>query len=244
MIEFIYKEIEKVDPKDTSDVNLLIILKGPNQLAHSEVLNDFIHGCSHLDNIPRVFVLYLDAPAPKIMIKNVHFISYSSINKTSIKIENYLKLTALVKFKNIVWVASCQHLMLYMGLQRSNLQTYWTMKRHSIVHSKIQKYATVVSACQNTTFNHAFWFGSRYRLKTAFSSKNKEELINSLSPKLQAKISQSTTILGSFARPQKYISQVLERYRIYFTSNQIYIFYLWFAPTSKPYPRFCHGLRY
>jgi len=182
---------------------ILIVFKGMFKLAHSIVISDFLEGLSGAQ-AANVDVLLLDSNVSLRTHANV--ISFASLNSVSKKISSYLSLTSNNKYYNIIWAAAVQNLMLYMGLQMASKQTYWTMKRHSIVHPSITHYASVVSGHRCSTFNGAFWYGGRYRLNASAPKRTKHEILKSLSSLHQKLLTESTVVLGSFARPQKYIS--------------------------------------
>ena len=187
----------------SKEKKILIVFKGPLILAHSKVLQDFLDGASSKRDQPEIHLLLIDNKS--VEIKNVIVKSLASINDGSTidKLSEFVKYCKYHDFYNIIWVASIQNLTLYMGLGMAKNQTYWTMKRHSIVFPEVTKYATFISQYRNQFYNNVFWFGGRYRLKAEASTKTNHEILRKFDPKILS-IIQKKFVFGSLARSQKY----------------------------------------
>ena len=90
-----------------------------------------------------------------------------------------------------------------MGLGLGEKQTYWTMKRHSIVFPEITKYATFISQYRNKIYNGTLWYGGRYRLKAIPTTKSKKDILQKFDEKILLAID-NNFVFGSLARDQKY----------------------------------------
>ena len=180
---------------------ILFVHKGPFALAHSNVLGDFLDGIKDSEQNSEVHLLLLDAQP--FFIDSVKVTSFANLLTVSKKLLAYIQFCSNNSFSNIIWVACIQNLALYMGVGLSDQQSYWTMKRHSIVFPEITKYATFISQYRNQIVNDTFWFGGRYRLKTIPTSKSKLSILDSLSPEVRNKVT-GKFIYGSLARSQKY----------------------------------------
>lgn len=196
------KLIPRAQP-DSRFKSLLFILKGPFKLAHSQVLKNFFKGLTddQLTNT-KITLLLLDSPA--VSIPHVKCISFHNHPLASDKIHNFILLTSQQYFSNIIWVACIQNISLYLGLSRSSLTTYWTMKRHSIVFPEVNRYATYLSKYKNTEHDGAFWFAGRTCLEVSPSKSSRSSIIASRPSLLPLLNNNEAIVLGSLARSQKY----------------------------------------
>jgi len=194
---------------------LLFLYKGPCKLANYDVFHDYIHGLpSYIDSCPTktvIHLLFLDAvPSLNINHPDIFIYSLKDIPSTSQKLLFYYQLTSKFTFYNIIWVSSPQHIGIYLSTKRALHQTYWSMRRFSIILPSIDLYATVFSMYSNSIVNGKFWYGGRCRLsvrKTSFTSKQEARECYSLYKhfhSLSIDHLDEYILLGSIARRQKY----------------------------------------
>ena len=187
----------KINSKSVKKI--LFIFKGPFRLAHADVLKDFLLNIKS-DKSYEVQLLLLDHPP--FDLPNIKIISFWKVQTVAQKLSMYIHLCRQNNYYNIVWVACVQNLSLYMGLRLSSNQSYWTMKRHSIIFPEVTKYATFISQYRNKVYNNVFWFGGRYRLNAKTTQLSKTQICQKYGDKVFAL--KDKFVYGSLTRDQKY----------------------------------------
>ena len=184
---------------------ILFVFKGGYSLAHADVLQTLLkHACANTPLDARIYVLFLDCAGEH--YQGATTISFERLRSTKEKLTAFIKLTSELTFYNIVWVACIQNLTLYLGLDRALHNTYWTMKRHSIVFPEVDRYATYYSIYKNKWHEGAFWFGGRNAFEYKVSDLSFADIIRLYKPLQQIDWHSAPIVIGSLARGQKYQS--------------------------------------
>lgn len=185
---------------------IAFVLKGPYKLAHVEFLHSFFEGCSFFSDRVNVSLILIDAPASEVKgLTSVNIVSLAKFKKTSQKLSAYFRYCDENQFDHICWVACVQNISLYMGMQLAPVQSYWSMKYHSIIMPTIQKYAGLGFGGDSFVFDDTTWFRGRAFPELFMSqtnSKNFEKL------KSYASIPANSFIVGCFVRAEKLYDKI------------------------------------
>lgn len=137
-------EIDAKKKEKNSKKNMCILFKGKLVLAHTEFLIAFLIGCKHFKDTVDITIVLLDDDGRS--LENLNHIKVKSLIKEKDTYSKLKKVMTLCKeecYDSTVWVACVQHLALYMGMNRTRSQAYWSMKYHSIVMPTLDKYAAI-----------------------------------------------------------------------------------------------------
>ena len=119
--------------------------------------------------------------------------TYSKLNKV-------MTLCQEEGYDSTVWVACVQNLALYMGMNRTTSQAYWSMKYHSIVMPTLDKYAAIGFGGESFIYGNTEWFRGRAfpYLKKAIVSENEKGAL-----KIKHGIKKDSRVIGCFVREEK-----------------------------------------
>ncbi|EAU71049.1 thiamine biosynthesis protein ThiC [Synechococcus sp. BL107] len=186
---------------DNNAKKIAFILKGPYKLAHVEFLHSFLQGGFHFKSKVHLTLILIDAKEvyPK-TIDHVDIISLSSIEDPYKKIQSYILYCRQKNFDHICWVACVQNLSLYMGMQLAPVQSYWSMKYHSIIMPTIQKYAGLGFGGKSFTYDSVKWFRGRAFPALEIPKYNKQEISKLKNTQM---ISDQDIVVGCFVRSEK-----------------------------------------
>lgn len=185
----------------SSPKKIAFILKGPYHYAHVEFLHSFLQGSSVFSSKVALFLILLDDSKNKPKgIANVHVISLAKYTNPFDKLKAYYDYCLDSQFDHICWVACVQNLSLYMGAQMAPVQSYWSMKYHSIIMPTIQKYAGLGFGGKSFYFDDVEWFRGR-----AFPELSMPPCDNNLVTKSLKKcdIDNNAIVVGCFVRAEK-----------------------------------------
>ena len=180
---------------------IAFVLKGPYKLAHTEFLQNFLVGTKLFTSKVQVHLILIDeARINTSDLRHIFIHSFYQSKKTSQKVNEYIKLCRKEKFDNICWVACVQDLTLYMGMQLAPVQSYWSMKYHSIIMPSIQKYAGLGFGGNSFEFDNVQWFRGR-AFPDLFMPKIDKNARRALRKKHN--ISDAVCLIGCFVRSEK-----------------------------------------
>ena len=180
---------------------IAFILKGPYRLAHTEFLQNFLMGCNIFAKDIQVHLILIDElNINESSLEHVSIHKLGNILSTSKKLDKYIHLCNLENFCHICWVACVQDLTLYMGMQLAPVQSYWSMKYHSIIMPTIQKYAGLGFGGDSFVFDDVHWYRGRAFPELSMPSLSKSDINNLRSSK---KITSKSIVIGCFVRGEK-----------------------------------------
>lgn len=180
---------------------IAFVLKGPYKLAHVEFLHSFLQGCAIFSSKVSVFLILLDAQQQEPRdIDHVEVKSFADIRNPFEKLRNYADYCFAKQFDNICWVACVQNLSLYMSMQLAPMQSYWSMKYHSIIMPSIQKYAGLGFGGKSFHFDDVEWYRGRAFPELGMAQKDISKTSNL---KLKFNIPSDSVIIGCFVRAEK-----------------------------------------
>ena len=193
----------------TSDIKkIAFILKGPYKLAHAEFLQSFLVGCKLFLSKVQVHLILIDeSNINSTDLKHIVIHALANHKIASKKIAEYIKLCRNEQFDHICWVACVQDLTLYMGLQLAPVQSYWSMKYHSIIMPTLQKYAGLGFGGESFKFDDVKWFRGRAFPDLQMPRVDRNKL---LKVRNKFNIPQDCCLVGCFVRAEKLHSRIFQ----------------------------------
>lgn len=149
---------------DCKENNIAFIFKGPLRLAHAEFFLEFLRASCSFSNIVKVSIILIDEPTSVTKDQGIDLVSVYSLcgfNTAFEKLDAYYQLVQMKRLSHICWVASVQNLTLYMGSQIAPVQSYWSMKYHSIIMDSLNKYAGLGFGGKSFNFDGISWYRGR-----------------------------------------------------------------------------------
>lgn len=194
-----HQEIQLNNRRDKK-YKMAFVLKGPFKLAHCEFLASFLKGTQYFSDLVEVFLILIDDNKESVGVDNVNIISLAGSTTTFAKLVHYYSICKYYQFDNICWVACVQNLSLYMGAQLAPVQSYWSMKYHSIIMPSIQKYAGLGFGGESFLYDDVEWYRGR-----AFPDLNMKPIGESQRRDLlgSKKIPLNSLVIGCFVRSEK-----------------------------------------
>lgn len=183
-----------------SDQCLAFVFKGPFALAHSEFLHSYLVGCKKLTKPPTIYLILIDDNLVPTRCDHISIISLSAYKTSFGKYQALYYLSKKIRFTNIIWVACIQTLGMYMGRRLAPIQTYWSMKYHSILLPSIDLYAGLGFGGSPFKYDGQEWFRGRAfpLLSMPPPTENQKSHIKS-----KYRIPHDAIVIGAFVRAEK-----------------------------------------
>lgn len=184
---------------------IAFILKGPYKLAHVEFMHSFLQGSAIFASEVSISLILLDAQEHEPEnIDHVKIISFAAIGDPFLKLKTYAGYCIANEFDHICWVACVQNLTLYMSMQLAPVQSYWSMKYHSIIMPSLQKYAGLGFGGKSFCFDDVEWFRGRAFPELSMPKPNIDLKTSTLK---KHNIPPDSITVGCFVRAEKLYDQ-------------------------------------
>ena len=147
----------------TYSKSLAFVFKGPFRLAHAEFFLQFLRGSKIFSSAIKITLILLDDDGSSLVDQGIDHVEIVSFSRCSLfdKLNNYYKLCVEKSFHHISWIACVQSLTLFMGKKLAPVQSYWSMKYHSIIMDSLDKYAGLGFGGDTFMFDDIEWFRGR-----------------------------------------------------------------------------------
>lgn len=194
-----------LDPVATSlsKKRIAFVFKGPFRLAHSEFLREFLVGCRTFSNLVDIYLVLLDYPVELVKavdLDHIKIFSLAGHKDTYSKLKSYAQLIQSLNPDHVSWVACVQNISLYMGVRYAKVQSYWSMKYHSIIMDSLDKYAGLGFGGGCFQYDDVDWFRGRAFPDLSLPKLNTTQIADL---RKSINVSSSDILLGCFVRAEK-----------------------------------------
>ena len=186
-----------------SKKRIAFVFKGPFRLAHSEFLREFLVGCRTFSNLVDVYLVLLDYPVELVKavdLDHIKIFSLAGHKDTYSKLKSYAQLIQSLNPDHVSWVACVQNISLYMGVRYAKVQSYWSMKYHSIIMDSLDKYAGLGFGGGCFQYDDVNWFRGRAFPDMSLPKLNTTQIADL---RKSINVSSSDILLGCFVRAEK-----------------------------------------